>query len=157
HQGHEPADTVAVTNELSPPGPDGPTPVTLVERYLRWNCTLGTSAEPATTRFRGRSWRTHDTTTLATFACFAADYPSGASVRFPSAYDVQVDGHPLRVGRPSVVCEPTDAALSAGGSDALVCFDTFVRGSWRHWWWGPTLCVPSSSDGAPVGTPDPTT
>jgi hypothetical protein len=158
HHGSDAGDTVAVTNELSPAGPSGQTPVVLVERYLRWNCSLGTSAAPAANRSRDHSRRFEDTTSVATFACFAVDYPSRDAVQFTSPYDVQVNGSTLRVGRPSVLCEPTDTSLLTGGSNALVCFDTFGRGSWHHPWWGPELCVPSSSDGAPVvGPPDPTT
>ena len=149
--------TVAVTNELSPPGADGPTPVALVEHDRGWDCTLVTTTAATTARRRGR-FRPNDAIAVASFACFPVDYPSSDSARFTSPYAVQVGDRTLGVRLPSVLCAPIDPTFADGGANALVCFDTTVSGWWhRRWWPGPDLCVPSTISGAPTGPPNPTT
>jgi hypothetical protein len=151
---HADGETVEVVNELSPPGADGPMPVALVEKRLRWTCALETS--PTETSFRSgrRSPRAVAPTTLARFACFTVEYPTRDGVRFTTPSGVLVgDRFRVDVRHPAVLCLPSDPAAATGGANVLVCFDTRVRGRW----WGPLLCVPSSTDSTPVGTPAPTT
>ena len=155
--------SVSVTNEFSPVGPSGPTPVALVEGRLRAELHPEADSSGGAVEAAARA----AAAPLATYTCHYVDYPSRNAVKFTPPSPITLDNRlsvrvlgPITTVRDDRHTGARRPALAVTTSSSLVCFRLEVAKHTRRngivWRFAPGLRLCGTS-GAGDHHPKPTT